>query len=63
VVEFVWTPQDAQGNDLDASPAFASQEEAEVWMGTEWAALLEAGAEYVKLTGDGRFLYRMGLRA
>jgi hypothetical protein len=63
MAEFRWIPQDAEGKDLAPTEAFASREEAEAWMGREWEALLESGAEYVKLVGDdGGSLYRMGLR-
>lgn len=61
--DFRWTPQDASGNDLPSTEPFSTQDEAEAWMGREWASLLESGAEYVKLVHDGQVLYRMGLRA
>jgi hypothetical protein len=60
---FRWIPQDAEGRDLDATEPFGSQDEAEAWMGREWSALLEGGAEYVKLVDPaGKVVYRMGLR-
>lgn len=59
---FHWSLLDADGNELRSSEAFASKEDAEAWMGTEWSALLEEGAESVALMeGDSR-LYEMGLR-
>lgn len=58
-----WVPEDVSGSDLDATPSFSSQAEAESWMGREWESLLAAGAEHVKLVGpDGSVVYRMGLR-
>jgi hypothetical protein len=58
-----WLPQDARGRDLPASESFASQEEAEAWMGHAWEALLQSGAEHVVLMGDDdKVRYRMGLR-
>jgi hypothetical protein len=58
-----WVLLDADLNEMRASEPFASKEEAEEWMGREWAALLEEGAEYVSLRADGKQLYRMGLRS
>lgn len=59
---FHWTLLDSEGKGLRSSETFASKEEAEAWMGAEWAALLEEGAESVALMeGDSR-LYEMGLR-
>ncbi|CAN5718807.1 hypothetical protein BH24ACT26_BH24ACT26_21610 [soil metagenome] len=60
--EFRWITQDAAADDSKPTPVFATQEEAEAWMGREWAALLEDGAEFVTLLSDGKVLYRMGLR-
>ncbi len=45
------------------SEEFDTKEEAEVWMGAEWASLLEEGAETVSLMEGEKRLYRMGLRA
>ena len=59
---FRWILHDAAGNDLRATEDFNSQEEAESWMGAEWAVLLEEGAETVSLMADEERLYRMGLR-
>lgn len=47
---------------MRATQTFASKEEAEAWMGDEWASLLEEGAEFVSLRANGEQLYRMGLR-
>ncbi|MFN2488551.1 MAG: hypothetical protein ABR529_02175 [Actinomycetota bacterium] len=62
MAQYVWTPEDAGGNDMRASDTFASQEEAEAWVAREWATLLAGGAEHVKLVADGEVVYRMGLR-
>ena len=59
---FRWVLHDAAGTDLRGTEDFASKDDAEAWMGAEWAGLLEEGAETVSLMeGDDR-LYRMGLR-
>lgn len=59
---FAWVLLDPNGNEMRSTEPFASKEEAEAWMGAEWAALLEEGAEYVSLRQDDRQLYRMGLK-
>jgi hypothetical protein len=59
---FRWVLHDASGSDLRATDEFPSQAEAESWMGAEWAALLEEGAETVSLMEGDAKLYRMGLR-
>lgn len=59
---FHWTLLDNAGNELRSTETFASKEEAEGWMGAEWAALLEEGAESVALMQDDSRLYVMGLR-
>lgn len=40
---------------------FTSKEDAETWMGAEWSALSEEGADAVVLMDDDRRLYEMGL--
>ena len=59
---YVWKLHGPAGEDLRETETFASREEAEAWMGAEWASLLEEGAETVSLVHDGDRLYRMGLR-
>ena len=59
---FTWTLLDASGKEMRTTDAFASQEEAEAWMGAEWSSLLDEGAEYVSLRSDDSQLYKMGLR-
>lgn len=59
---FVWVLLDGEGNEMRPSQEFASKEEAEAWMGSEWASLLGEGAEFVSLRSDGEQVYRMGLR-
>lgn len=59
---FTWVLHDGSGNDLRESETFVSKEEAEAWMSSEWASLLDEGAEAVSLMSDGSELYRMGLR-
>lgn len=58
---FTWTLQDAAGKDLRTTEPFASQEDAEAWMGAEWSALRDEGAEYVLLRAGAEVVYRMGL--
>ena len=60
--EFTWVLLDASGNELRKTEPFVSQEAAEAWMGAEWAALLEEGAESVSLRDGEEQVYRMGLR-
>ncbi|HEX2296628.1 MAG TPA: hypothetical protein VHN37_15150 [Actinomycetota bacterium] len=62
MAEFVWKLHGPSGEDLRATEPFASKDEAEAWMGAEWASLLDEGAETVSLVRDGDVLYRMGLR-
>jgi hypothetical protein len=62
MAEWRWILHDAAGKDLRSTDAFSSKEEAEAWMGDNWAALLDEGAETVSLRSDGDHQYRMGLR-
>ena len=48
---------------MRSSQEFESKESAESWMGTQWAALLDEGAETVSLVHEGQHQYKMGLRA
>ena len=63
MTEWSWTLKDADGGDIRTSDAFASREDAEAWMGGEWATLLAEGAESVVLMEGDRLIYEMGLRA
>lgn len=56
-----WVLHDASGNSLRDTESLPSREEAEAYMGREWAALLEEGAHSATLVGDGATLYTMGL--
>lgn len=58
---FTWTLQDGSGTDMRITEPFDSKEEAEAWMGAEWASLVNEGAEFVVLQEDGDVVYRMGL--
>jgi hypothetical protein len=62
MADFVWKLHGPSGEDLRATESFASREEAEAWMGAEWATLLDEGAETVSLVHGDETLYRMGLR-
>lgn len=61
-MSFRWVLHDASGADLRTTGEFESQAEAEAWMGTDWASLLEEGAETVTLMDGDQRVYRMGLR-
>lgn len=64
MAELRWILHDAGGKDMRSTEAFSSKDEAEAWMGAEWAGLLEEGAEFVSLVDDtGAVYYKMGLRA
>lgn len=56
-----WVLRDDKGDDLRATQTFGSKEEAEAWMGAEWSALADEGAEAVVLMEGDRRLYEMGL--
>lgn len=60
--ELKWVLKDPDGNTIRASDPFESRDEAEAWMGTEWASLLDEGAETVVLMDEGGVVYEMGLR-
>lgn len=59
---FTWILHDAAGQDLRTTEPFETKDAAEAWMGSEWSALLDEGAETVSLMDDETRLYRMGLR-
>ena len=59
---FTWTLLDPLGADMRTTEEFASKEEAEAWMGTEWSTLVDEGAEYVSLRQNGKQIYKMGLK-
>ena len=61
-MSFRWILHDESGADLRATEEFESQAEAEGWMGTDWASLLEEGAESVTLMDGDQKVYKMGLR-
>lgn len=62
MAEFTWVLLDASGQELRTTEPFASQEAAERWMGSEWAVLLDEGAESVSLREGNTQVYKMGLR-
>ena len=59
---FEWVVHDAGGRDLRTTEPFASREEAEAWLGAEWAGLAEASGDSVSLMEDGEVVYRMSLQ-
>jgi hypothetical protein len=58
-----WTWSWRVGQEVVRSPSFSSRADAEAWMGSEWEALLAAGALSATLEEDGRAAYEMGLGA
>ena len=58
---YLWKLHGPAGEELRATEAFASQEEAEAWMGAEWATLRAEGAESVSLFDGEEVVYDMGL--
>jgi membrane-bound lytic murein transglycosylase B len=58
-VSWVWRFESADGRDLatPASPAHASQSDAESWLGETWRELAEAGVAQVVLQQDGEKVY------
>lgn len=61
MAEFTWVLLDAAGKELRTTESFDSKEAAEAWMGSDWAALADEGAEFVSLREDGEQVYKMGL--
>ena len=59
---FRWVLHDLKGVDLRTTELFDSQADAEAWMGTNWARLLDEGAESVSLMESEEHIYKMGLR-
>jgi hypothetical protein len=59
---FRWVLHDLKGIDLRTTELFDSQADAEAWMGTNWARLLDEGAESVSLMDSDEHIYKMGLR-
>lgn len=59
---FRWVLHDLEGLDLRTTELFDSQADAEAWMGTHWARLLDEGAESVSLMESDEHIYKMGLR-
>ncbi|MDQ3983176.1 MAG: hypothetical protein M3271_10905 [Actinomycetota bacterium] len=62
MADFTWKLHGPSGEELWQTDPFPSKEEAEAWMGAEWASLLDEGAETVSLMHGDAPLYRMGLR-
>ena len=62
MADYVWKLHGPGGDEMRRTEPFASKEEAEAWMGAEWASLLDEGAETVSLVHGDETLYRMGLR-
>jgi hypothetical protein len=61
VSSYLWVLEDDAGKELRWTERFDSQDDAESWMGREWASLRDEGASRVVLMRDDQVLYRMGL--
>ena len=61
MTDWTWRSTDKQGNEIRTSEAFASKEEAEAWMGQEWSALRDEGADAVTLFEGDKISYKMSL--
>lgn len=61
VSSYFWVLQDALGKELRSTERFGDQQQAEDWMGREWASLRQEGAEFVVLKRDEDHIYRMSL--
>jgi hypothetical protein len=59
---YSWIVHDVDGRDLKTSAKFESQEDAEGWLGKEWAALAVSGGDSVSLMADDELVYRMSLQ-
>jgi hypothetical protein len=59
---WTWQYEDAQGRVVDGpAEAFASQSDAESWVGQSWRDLASRGVARVALYEDSRLEYRMSL--
>ena len=64
---WMWRYSDADGEPVATvaggplSESFASQSDAETWLGTAWTELLDAGVAQVSLLDDERLEYTMPL--
>jgi len=63
VVAWTWRYEDDKGEPADGPrEAFASQSDAESWLGQTWRELLASGVVAVSLLDDERTEYRMSLQ-
>jgi len=59
---WTWRYEDAQGGIVEGpTEAFASQSDAESWVGQSWRELAARGVAQVALYEDSRLEYRMSL--
>ena len=60
---FTWVLFDATGSETGTTETFATQADAEAWLGAHWQAMAEDGTAEVALrdTDDGSDVYRMSL--
>jgi hypothetical protein len=59
---YSWVVHDEDGRDLKTTETFASQADAEAWLGSEWSALAAAGGDSVSLMSDDELVYDMSLQ-
>ena len=60
-MSYAWVVQDGTGADIRTSESFATQADAEAWMGGAWEDLAAGGGAFVVLTSDDETIYRMSL--
>lgn len=60
--DWTWVLRNADGEEMRATEPFDSKDEAEAFMGSDWQALLDEGAETVSLMEGDVQHYRMSLR-
>ena len=56
-----WILLDESGGDIRATEEFASQPEAEEWLGQQWQTLADEGASAVSLRSEEGEIYEMSL--
>jgi hypothetical protein len=61
MTDFTWVIHDENGKVLRSTESFATQREAEDWMGKHWSGLVEEGGAAVSLISGRETIYEMGL--
>lgn len=60
---YLWRYRAGDDSPLGESEVFASQDDAEAFMGARWAELYDSGVRSVALIRDGETVYDMSLEA